>query len=97
MGNRMVLCKREANKMITIDFTTKPKPTIPEYIRSYGYKFLIGENGELHSYNDMPAMINPGGAKFWYKHGTIHRDNDLPAVIYPSGTKEYWINGKRIK
>lgn len=43
-------------------------------------------NGELHSYDDKPAIIYSGGDCFWYKEGKIHRDNGLPAVIYQYGS-----------
>jgi len=84
--------------MITIDFTTEPKEFIPEYVEDkYGIKRLSDENGKLHSYNDLPAIIRPNGTKVWFKHGLKHRENNLPAIIYPIGTKEYWINGKFIR
>ena len=82
--------------MIKIDFTTKP--TIPKYILdSHEYKYLFDENGKLHSYNDLPAVIQPDGTKWWHKHGVLHRDNNLPSVMYSWGKKEYWENGVRIK
>ena len=37
-------------------------------------------NGELHSYNDKPALINSYGAQYWYKEGKLHRE-DGPAII----------------
>ena len=84
--------------MIKIDFAIKPKEIIPEYVTDeYGYKYIFDEKDELHSYNDMPAIITKKGTKRWYKHGIKHRDNDLPAIIWHSGIKEYWVNGERIK
>jgi hypothetical protein len=53
------------------------------------------ENGELHSFNDEPAIINSGGSKQWYKHGKIHRDNDLPAIIWSNGSKAWFQHGLR--
>jgi hypothetical protein len=38
------------------------------------------KNGQLHSYNDKPALIE-GSRKVWYKDGNPHRDGDFPAVI----------------
>jgi hypothetical protein len=38
------------------------------------------KNGTLHSYNDMPAVID-GDYQTWYKNGKIHRDGDNPAII----------------
>jgi len=82
--------------MIKIDFTTKP--TIPEYvIDKWGYKRLCDENGNLHSYNDLPAFVYEDGTANWFKHGTRHRDNGLPAIVYSWGSTEYWLNGKRLK
>lgn len=60
------------------------------------------EVGELHSFNDKPAIITKDGYKYWYKNGRRHRDNDLPAVVdnknndYKAcGYKEWWIDGIR--
>ena len=38
------------------------------------------KNGALHSYNDIPAVID-GHCQTWYKDGKIHRDGDNPAII----------------
>ena len=82
--------------MIQIDFTTKS--TLPEYVvHKYGFKCLLDENGEYHSYNDLPAVVMQNGSKGWFKHGIHHRDNDLPSYIGSTGIKEYWVDGKRIK
>jgi len=81
--------------MITIDFVTKPKEIIPEYVTDeYGYKHLFDENGKYNSYDDFPAVVWPTGTKFWFKHGKYHRDNDLPAIVYSDGTKFWFKNGK---
>ena len=59
--------------MITIDFSVKSE-VIPEYVvDKYGVKRLLDENGRLHSYNDMPAIITTQGIKHWYKHGKFIR------------------------
>ena len=52
------------------------------------------ENGELHSYNDLPAKVYWGNCE-WYKKGVLHRDGDLPAVISARGDLEYYQKGKR--
>jgi len=81
--------------MINIDFTTKPKETMPEYVDDgHGNKHLYDENGRQHSYNDLPAIIWATGAKVWFNHGVIHRGNDLPAMIGSTGTKYWYENGK---
>ena len=82
--------------MINIDFTTK-QDVIHEYKNILGWKVLLDENRNYHSYNDMPAIIVSNGSKFWYKHGKLHRDNDLPAIVRSSGTQEYYIDGKFIR
>ena len=51
------------------------------------------DNGELHSFNDLPAIVYSDGTKIWYKDGLVHRDNDLPAVIMSDGTKKWCKNG----
>jgi antitoxin component YwqK of YwqJK toxin-antitoxin module len=78
-----------------------------KYFRDKTNKFFIKDiingntykNGLLHSFNDMPAVIESDGTKKWYKNGKIHRDNDLPAVIYSDvlikGGEQFWYqNGK---
>ena len=52
------------------------------------------ENGELHSYDDLPANVYWGNFE-WYKNGLLHRDGDLPAYISARGDLEYYQNGKR--
>jgi len=96
MGRRKnrILGKWNKNKVITIDFTTKPEFT-PEYITDQnGTQRLYDQNHKLHSYNDLPAAIYKNGDKYWLKHGKQHRDNGLPAVVFENGLKSYWINGK---
>ena len=45
-------------------------------------------NGNLHSFNDEPAVIGADGSKQWYKNGVRHREGDEPAVI--SNGNLYW-------
>jgi len=54
------------------------------------------QNGKLHSYNDLPAIIYPDGTQFWYQNGELHR-LDGPAIIYPDGTQLWYQNGEEIK
>lgn len=58
------------------------------------------KNGQLDSWNDLPALIWPDaarlsspGATFWYKNGVLHRDGDLPARVEPTGYCEWWLEG----
>jgi hypothetical protein len=53
------------------------------------------ENGNLHSFNDEPAIIYDDGDMYWFKHGLKHRDNDLPAIIWSNGVK-YWCKQGKI-
>jgi len=50
--------------------------------------------GDLHSFNDNPAIVWYDGSKFWYKEGELHRLNG-PSVEYRDGYKEWYENGKR--
>ena len=84
--------------MIKIDFTTKPKYVAHKYVvDEHGNKRLYDENGDLHSYGGMPAIMYKNGTNVWYKHGKKHGNNGLPAVIYPSGKKSWWENGVHVK
>ena len=66
--------------MIKIDFTTKE--TVHEYVTNYlGDKFLYDENKELHSYNDLPAVVYFNREKHWYNHGKF-LILELPDKIY---------------
>ena len=48
----------------------------------------IGIVMEKHRENDLPAIINGNGSKFWYYDGKEHRENYLPTVIWFSGLKK---------
>ena len=52
------------------------------------------QNGDLHSFNDEPAITHSVGSKYWYHHGKLHRDNDQPAVIYDDGAMYWYQHGK---
>jgi hypothetical protein len=63
----------------------------PPVIRVTEYAYTtLDENGDLHSYNDMPASFTKlqnniyGNATYdleWLEHGKPHRENDLPAKV----------------
>jgi hypothetical protein len=42
-------------------------------------------NGWLHSCNDLPAMIDMFGNKFWYRDNKVHRSNNMPAIMWQGG------------
>ena len=50
--------------------------------------------GQLHSFNDYPAVITANGTKMWYKGGKIHRGGDLPAVMEMGGSNFWYQNGQ---
>ena len=50
------------------------------------------KDGEFHSINNEPAIIQTDGSSFWYKNGVLHRV-DGPACIYPTGVQEFWLEG----
>jgi hypothetical protein len=78
--------------------STLVKKLEPEYVvDKYGDKRSFNSNGNMHSFDDNPAVISKNGNKFWFKDGLLHRDNDLPAVILNNGDKEWWVNDKRIR
>jgi hypothetical protein len=70
----------------------------PEYVLDvFGIKSSYNSEGNLHSFDDYPALIYKNGAMVWYKDGRIHRDNDKPAVIRFDGDREWWVNGRCIR
>jgi hypothetical protein len=57
------------------------------------------ENGDLHRYHDLPAVIAEG-KQIWYQHGKLHRagvnGEDIgPAIILSCGTREWYQHGRR--
>lgn len=62
----------------------------PYTSNSYVYSF---NNGRLHSFNGLPAVIYPNDKLEYYKEGKLHRDDDQPAIIGPNGELEYYQNG----
>jgi len=50
----------------------------------------LNEKGELHSFNDKPAVEYNDGCKFWHKKGKLHR-LDGPACEFGNGYKSYYI------
>jgi hypothetical protein len=69
-----------------IDYKRNGKFTFNNIVYTY-------KDGELHSYNDEPAIEYITGEKYWYKNGKKHRDNNLPA-IETSDSKEWYQDGK---
>ena len=73
-----------------------------DYFRDQAGDFIIKEirgnktygNGVLHSFNDIPAVIQSNGSQIWYKNGERHRDNDMPAIInsdvFNKVRSQYW-------
>lgn len=51
------------------------------------------KDDKLHRDNDLPAVINADGYKFWFEQGIINRLHG-PAVEGPEGDKAYYVNGK---
>lgn len=65
----------------------------------------------LHSFGDLPAVVDKQGNKYWYAYGKRHRfidyeeDSDSygfvgnpekPAILYADRRMEWWDNGKFI-
>lgn len=51
------------------------------------------KDDKLHRDNDLPAVINADGYKFWYNNGELHRESN-PAIMGPEGDKAYYVEGK---
>jgi len=56
---------------------------------------IFNNNGELHSFDDKPAIEYSNGDKFWYKNGKLHRGKG-PAVEYSDGLKCWYENGTQV-
>ena len=68
-----------------------PKDLTSKYITNEnGDKMMYNDNNELHSFNDLPAVISRDGSQEWYQNGKQHRDNDLPAAIYSDGSQNWY-------
>jgi len=63
-------------------------------IRCGSWVETLNDKGELHSYNDKPALEFRNGTNYWYKEGKYHR-LDGPAVEYSNGDKWWYKEGKR--
>ena len=50
------------------------------------------KNGQIHSYNNEPALITSDGFRAWYDTGIRHR-SDGPAVIHPDGKLSFYYLG----
>lgn len=51
------------------------------------------KDDKLHRDDDLPAVINADGYKFWYSKGELHREGK-PAIQGPEGDQAYYFNGK---
>lgn len=52
------------------------------------------QNGQQHSWDDLPAIKDVDGSKHWYKNGQRHRLS-APAIVQIDGYKEWWKDGRR--
>ena len=53
--------------------------------------------GNLHSFDDQPAVIYSNGDKYWFQNGQLHRDDpsgQQPAVILADGEQRWYKNGQ---
>lgn len=81
--------------MLCGQFLTRPNPTF----NSDGDRFYFDNNGELHSYNDLPAIERTNGTLEWFRHGIRHIDGGKPAIVRTHFGRQfvYIENGKLIK
>lgn len=63
----------------------------PAMITTEGLKAWY-RNGELHSYNNEPALTDPDGFRAWYDTGVRHR-SDGPAIINSDGSVVFYYLG----
>lgn len=50
------------------------------YVVSKGAEYTVNQEGLLHSFDGMPALIEINGEKRWFNKGKLHRDDDLPSI-----------------
>jgi hypothetical protein len=53
-----------------------------------GDKKTYNSAGQLHSFNNEPAVIFASGAVAWYENGLVHRGNNEPAIV--CNENKYW-------
>lgn len=84
--------KESIKNMQKIEIIVKKR----DIYQNVGYQIgtkLTFSNGELHSFNDEPAVECLNGIKIWYQNGKRHRDNGLPAYIGSDRSLEWYQNG----
>lgn len=59
-------------------------------------KVKYNERGNLHSYNDKPAVSYSDGTKYWYYDGVLHRENG-PAIVYSNDEVSFYYHGENLK
>lgn len=76
--------------------TTKTTPT--KIIKEFRDRVeTYNANGQLHSFNDYPAIKFHSGEHHWYNAGKLHRANGkLPAIIAANGVQKFYINGVEV-
>ena len=52
-------------------------------------------DGNLDSWNDLPACVSDNGYKAWYQDGRRHRAAIKPAVIWQSLKVDFWLTDKQ--
>lgn len=63
--------------------------------RGVGYTiFRRNDEGDLHSFDDLPAIEHSNGILEYWKNGKLDRDGDRPAIIHPNGTEYYYRDGE---
>ena len=59
-----------------------------------GTEIWYNKDCQIHRENDLPAMIKPNGAKYWYFNGKQFRENGKPTVEDPQGAIKWYSSGK---
>jgi hypothetical protein len=63
------------------------------YVPNGEGNFCTYLNGELHSYNELPALISPKGDRYWYNHGYIERFQKYkPNIDYHGSYKDDYVD-----
>jgi hypothetical protein len=73
--------------------------TVTDFMISFGFgieitrEYIKWTHDGVEHRNDGPAVVFPGGTRYWYQRGELHRVGG-PAVEFRAGTQWWYQHGK---